>query len=447
MTNRISRRRFLNVAAASGVWLASGPGRSYASPNEKLNIAAIGLGGQGNSDLQQLKSQNIVALCDVDARALEKTAEKFPGAAKHRDFRKMLESQKDIEAVLVATPDHFHAPAAALALRLGKHVYCEKPLTHSVHEARVLRSLAAANPHLATQMGTQGHSYASLRRVVGLVKAGVLGPVRQAYAWSDRPIWPQGIDRPATPQPPPPALDWDLWLGPAPERPYHPAYHPFKWRGWWDFGTMAVGDMGIHNMDPIFWALDLEAPEQVQAEGPPPHPESGPVWSTLRYTFPARANHPPLALTWYDGMKGRDAEGNGLQNLPPLDLVPGVDRLPKNGTIWVGEKGTLLTHDWAAQKYEFLPREKFENVEQTQTSVPLSPKGHYLDWVDAAKGSAPAGMSSFGYASRLTECVLLGNVSYRAGRPIRWDAANARIRECPEAERFLRRDYRAGWSL
>ncbi len=441
MTKSLSRRRFLNVAAASGVWIASGAGRASASPNEKLNIAAVGLGGQGNSDLDQLKSQNIVALCDADARALDKTGAKFPGAVKHRDFRKMLESQKDIEAVLVATPDHLHAPTAALALRLGKHVYCEKPLTHSVHEARALRALAAANPRLATQMGTQGHSYDSLRRVVGLVKAGVLGPVRQAYAWSDRPIWPQGIDRPAKPQEPPAELDWNLWLGPAPERPYHPAYHPFKWRGWWDFGTMAVGDMGIHNMDPIFWALDLNAPELVEAEGPPPHPESGPAWSTVRYTFPARANHPPLVLTWQDGIRGQEP------NLPSPDLVPGVSRLPKNGTIWVGEKGTLLTHDWAAQKYEFLPRENFEGVEQTRISVPFSPKGHYLDWVDAAKGSAPAGMSSFDYASRLTEFVLLGSVSYRAGRPIRWDAAEGRVPGCPEAERFLRRDYRPGWSL
>jgi predicted dehydrogenase len=448
MTKPLSRRRFLNMAAASGVWIASGAGRASASPSEKLNIAGIGLGGQGNSDLDQLKSQNIVALCDADERALNKTAAKFPGAAKHRDFRKMLESQKDIEAVLVATPDHLHAPAAALALRLGKHVYCEKPLTHSVHEARILRALAASNPRLATQMGTQGHSYDSLRRVVGLVKAGVLGAVREAHAWSDRPIWPQGIDRPTKVQEIPAALDWDLWLGPAPERPYNSAYHPFKWRGWWDFGTMALGDMGIHNMDPIFWALNLGAPEWVEAEGPPPHPESGPAWTTMRFSFPAREGFPALKLTWYDGIRSQGAKDGGpAPNLPSLDLVPGVERLPKNGTIWIGEKGVLLTHDWAAQKYEFLPREKFEDVERTPISVPMSPKGHYLDWVDAAKGSAPAGMSSFDYATRLTEFVLLGNVAYRAGKPIRWDAVEGRILECPEAEPFLRQEYRAGWSL
>jgi predicted dehydrogenase len=440
MTSGINRRTFLGGAAA-GFWIASTGRAASLAPSDKLNIAAIGVGGQGNSDLENLKTQNIVAICDADTRALDKTGAKFPGAVKHRDFRKMLESQKDIEAVLVSTPDHLHAPAAALALRLGKHVYCQKPLTHSVHEARVLRKLAAERPTLATQMGTQGHSYQSLRRVVGLVKAGVIGRVREAHAWSDRPIWPQGVDRPTKAQEVPASLDWDLWLGPAPERPYQSAYHPFKWRGWWDFGTGALGDMGCHNIDPIYWALDLGAPESVETEGPPPHPDSGPTWTTIRYEFPARREHPPLRLTWYDGVRGT------TPNLPPLDLVPGIQQLPKNGTLWVGEKGTLLTHDWAAQKYEFLPAGKFVDVEQTKVTVPLSPKGHYLDWVDACKGAAPPGMSSFDYAAGLTEMALLGIVAYRSGRKIRWDAAAGHAVGCPEADAFLKRDYRAGWSL
>ncbi len=446
MDSLLSRRTFLATGAAAGFWIASRSPAESRSPNERLNIAAIGLGGQGNSDLEQLKGQNIVALCDADASALGRTAAKFPGAAQHRDFRKMLDSAKDIEAVLVATPDHLHAPAAALALRSGKHVYCQKPLTHSVHEARVLRQLAAERPALATQMGTQGHSFRNLRRVVGLVQAGAIGRVREAHAWSDRPIWPQGIDRPSRSQDVPATLDWDLWLGPAPERPYHPAYHPFKWRGWWDFGTGALGDMGVHNMDPIHWALDLGAPASVEADGPPPHPETAPAWMTVRYEFPARGPHPPLRLTWRDGMMPNSA-GEAQPNRPPLDLVPGLRAYPKNGTLWIGEKGILLTHDWAAQKYEFFPSADFVDVEATAVRVPLSEKGHYLDWVDACKGAAPPGMSSFEYASRLTETVLLGLVAYRSGGRLRWDATAGRAVGDSECDLFLKREYRSGWSL
>jgi predicted dehydrogenase len=443
MDKRLSRRTFMGASAAAGFWIASRAPAESRSPNEKLSIAAIGLGGQGNSDLDQLKSQNIVALCDVDGTALDRTAAKFPGATLHRDFRKMLDAAKDIEAVLVATPDHLHAPAAALALRAGKHVYCQKPLTHTVHEARVLRQLSAERPKQATQMGTQGHSYRNFRRVVGLVKAGVIGAVKEAHAWSDRPIWPQGIDRPPKRMDVPPTLDWDLWLGPAPERPYHSAYHPFKWRGWWDFGTGALGDMGIHNMDPIFWALDLGAPESVEADGPPPHAETGPTWMTVTYRFPARGTHPPLKLTWYDGLKGAELQ----PNRPPLDLVPGLKAYPKNGTLWIGEKGILLTHDWAAQKYEFFPSADFVEVEKTPVEVPLSEKGHYLDWVDACKGVAVPGMSRFDYATRLTEFVLLGLVAYRSGGKIRWDAAAGVVPGSPDCERYLKTEYRSGWSL
>jgi predicted dehydrogenase len=447
MNKRVSRRNFLGTSAAAGFWIASWKPAESRSPNEKLNIAAIGVGGQGNSDLDQLKSQNIVALCDADQSALDRTAAKFPGAAQHRDFRKMLDSAKDIEAVLVATPDHVHAYAAALALRSGKHVYCEKPLTHSVTEARVIRQLAAERPKLATQMGTQGHSYRNLRRVVGLVKAGAIGAVREAYAWSDRPIWPQGIDRPTKHMDVPATLDWDLWLGPAPERPYHSAYHPFKWRGWWDFGTSALGDMGIHNMDPIYWALDLGAPESVETDGPPPHPETAPTWMTVKYRFPVRGQHPPFLLTWQDGLKPSATSGEPQPNRPPLDLVPGLKGYPKNGTLWIGEKGILLTHDWAAQKYEFFPSADFVDVEKTAVPVPLSEKGHYLDWVDACKGATPAGMSRFEYATGLTEFVLLGLVAYRSGGKIRWDAAAGRVPGSPESDRFLKTEVRSGWSL
>jgi predicted dehydrogenase len=409
---------------------------------DRVNVGVIGVGGRGAVNLAGVAAVdgvNIVALCDVDEEALAKAAAKFPKAAIEHDFRKLLE-RKEVEAVVISTPDHTHAPAAALALRQGKHVYVEKPLTHSVYEARVLTELAAQS-RCATQMGNQHHSSETYRRAVEWVQAGVIGPVRQVHAWTNRPIWPQGIDRPAETPPVPRHVHWDLWLGPAPERPYHPAYHPFRWRGWWDFGTGALGDMGCHILDPIVWALHLSAPTEVEAESSGLHPETAPKWSVIRWTFPARRLQgrpspqdqlPPVQLTWYDGGK-----------LPPKDLFEGV-KIPGNGSLLIGDKGKLLLPHGGGP-LQLLPQAQFAGFQAPAPFLPRSP-GHYREWIEACKGGKPAG-SHFGYAGPLTEIVLLGNVALRTGRKILWDSAALKALHCPEADRFLRREYRKGWTL
>lgn len=438
MTHSIRRREFLRNAgvAGAGYWIAgrqTGFGQER-SPNAKLNVASIGVGGRGRASLDACKGENIVAVCDIDDRPLDKACADFPKAKRYNDYREMLEKEAaTLDAVTVGTPDHHHAPAAARAIALKKHAYVEKPLTHSVYEARTLAELAARNK-VATQMGTQGHAHSKLRRVVELVRAGVLGPVREAHVWSNRPIWPQGIDRPKEVHPVPPYLHWDLFLGPAPARPYHPCYHPFKWRGWWDFGTGALGDMACHLMDPVFWALDLGAPSTVEAEGEPRHPETGPLWCIIRYEFAAKGDRPPLKLTWYDGQK-----------LPSTDLTPGVATLPKNGAIFVGEKGNLLALEEGVQAYKLLPEGKFPDAEQVKPSLPQSP-GHHAEWIEACKGG-PAALSEFGYASNLTESVLLGNVAFRAGKKLQWDSAQLKATNCPEASQFIKREYTKGWEV
>jgi len=402
------------------------------SPSEKLNIAGIGVGGRGTDDINGVSSENIVALCDVDEKQAGAMFRRFPKAKRYHDFRKMLEKERTIDAVVIATADHTHAPAAVMAMKLGKHVYCEKPLTHSIHEARVMKE-TAAEYEVATQMGIQGHSYDGHRRAVELLRAGVIGPVREVHVWSDRPIWPQGIDRPKDTPPVPPHLKWDLWLGPAPWRPYHPAYVPFKWRGWWDFGTGALGDMGIHNADVAFWGLKLGAPTSAEAEVSDVHAETAPKWSIIRFEFPARGSLPPLKFTWYDGGKK-----------PPKELAGGQE-LPTNGALMIGKKGTMLSPDWHADKFKLLPEEKFKGFEGPEQTIPRSP-GHHKEWVVACKGGSPA-MADFSYSGPMTEAVLLGNVAIRAGEKIEWDAEKLKVTNCPKANEFIRREYRSGWTL
>jgi predicted dehydrogenase len=403
------------------------------SPNEKLNVAGIGAGGRGADDIDGVKSENIYALCDVDEKQAGGTFRRFPKAKVYYDFRVMLEKEaKNIDAVVIGTPDHTHAAAAVMAMRLGKHVYCEKPLTHSVYEARVMRE-TAAKYGVATQMGIQGHSYDLHRRAVELLHAGVIGPVREAHAWSDRPIWPQGIDRPTEAPPVPRSLKWDLWLGPAPWRPYHPAYVPFNWRGWWDFGTGALGDMGCHVMDVVFWGLRLGAPTSVEAEVSDRHPETAPEWSIVRWEFPGRGGTPPVKLTWYDGGKK-----------PAKEVADGLV-LPSNGALLIGEKGKMFVPDWHASDFKLLPGERFEGLRGPEETIPRSP-GHHEEWIRACKGGAAA-LADFDYAGRMTEAVLLGNVAIRAAERIEWDAESMKVTNSPKATRFVRREYRSGWTL
>jgi predicted dehydrogenase len=433
------RRTFLKRSSwiGAGLWVVASRARgAEPSPNERLDIGLIGVGGRGAANLEAVSGENVVALCDVDDRQLGRAAEKFPAAGTYHDFRELLE-HKGLDAVVVSTPDHTHAVAAMMALKLGKHVYCEKPLTHSIAEARAL-ARAAAEAKVATQMGNAGHSSESTRRVVELVRAGAIGPVREVHAWTNRPIWPQGLDHRPEPKTAPAHVRWDLWLGPAPERPYSEAYHPFKWRGWWDFGTGALGDMGCHVLDPAFWALGLRDPEGVEAEGPPINPETAPRWSIVRYEFPARDGRPPVKLSWYDGGK-----------LPPAELFDGhTPAEGSSGSVFIGDKGRLLVNHGGGRggrAYRLLPERDYAGYEAPEPSLPRSP-GHHAEWIAACKAGGPTG-TSFDYAGPLTEVVLLGNVALHSGRKIAWDAANMRPKDGPMDDLYIRREYRAGWSL
>jgi len=428
----VTRRRFLRSTAATAAGLFAAPALLRAnSLNEKLNLGLIGVGNKGAENLKNLADQNVVALCDVDENFLNAASQTHPGAKQYRDFRKMLE-QRDIDAVVVTIPDHNHAVAAMAAIQLGKHVYCEKPLTHDLHEARQL-ARAAREHKVATQMGNGGHASDSLRSAVEWIQAGVIGPVGEVHAWTDRPIWPQGITRPADTPPIPKNIEWDLWIGSAPMRPYHPAYHPFKWRGWWDFGTGALGDMGCHIIDAAFWSLKLGYPETVEAESSPVNNETAPNWSIVRYQFPARGELPPVKLTWYDGGKLPAGE--------LLDLAAD-EKFPKNGSLFVGSKGRLLL---LQGKSELLPEKEWRDFQPPPKTIPRS-SGHYAEWIAACKGG-PAAFSNFNYAGPLTELVLLGNIALRLGRKIQWDGRNLKARNAPEADRYIRREYRKGWNL
>ena len=431
-------------------------------PSGKLNIAGVGVSGQGGHDINQFPDHNIVALCDVDWAHAAGTFKKFPLARPWKDYREMLEQQKDIDAVVVATPDHVHAFASVAAMRMGRHVYCEKPLTHSVWEARQVATMARERK-LATQMGNQGQAGEETRRLCELVWAGVIGPVREVHVWTDRPsnglfgeYWPQGVDRSGERPVAPATLDWDLWLGPAPERPYHPAYHPFKWRGWWDFGTGALGDIGCHAFDPIFRALKLGAPTSVQASSSRVNKETFPLASMVTYEFPPREatvqanNHqvrgqagvgagavamPPLKAVWYDG---------GLRPARPAGLEDG-EAMGSNGRLLIGEKGFIL----GGRVYPESLRREAGGVARTIPRV----QNHYGEWAQACQGGPPAG-SSFDFAGPLAEAVLLGNVALRVqlreeltGKKLLWNAEELRFVNSEEANKFLRRDYRAGWVI
>jgi len=452
----LSRRDFIGrTAAAVGAftivprYVLAGSGQ--APPSEKLNIAAVGVGSQGITDVERVMSQNIVALCDVDDAYMAKNVARvkggfdaFPKAKKYRDFRKMLEKQKDIDAVLIATPDHTHAVVSMTAIKMGKHVYCEKPLTHTIYEARQLAE-AARQHKVATQMGNRGQAAEGPRLICEWIWDGAIGPVRQVHVWTDRPVnwWPQGIDRPKDAPPVPETLDWDLWLGPAPYRPYHPAYAPYIWRGWWDFGTGALGDMGCHSFAPIFWALKLGYPTTVEASSTEVNSESYPLASIVRYKFPARGDMPPVELTWYDG---------GL--LPPRPEELEQDRQMGNdsgGIIFIGDKGKIMTHH-AGRSPRITPESKMKEYKQPPKTIPRS-IGHFEEWLEACKGGKPA-VANFDFAGPVAEVVLLGNIALRpelkkklAINRLYWDGVNMKVTNLPEANEFVHYQYRQGWSL
>lgn len=447
-TNPLTRRRFLGSTSAAAVFtiLQAGSARTYAA-NEKLNLAGIGIGGRGGGDVAELASQNIVALCDVDWRYAAGAFKKYPGARPFKDYRQMLEKMHgEIDGVIVGTPDHHHAHISMAAIRQGKHVYCEKPLTHSVWEARQI-TLAAREAKVATQMGNQAQANEETRRIQEFILDGAIGTVDEVHIWTDRAsrglfaeYWPQGVGRPTDTPKVPDTMEWDLWLGPAPARPYHPAYAPFKWRGWWDFGTGALGDIACHYFDPVFRALKFGAPLSVQASSTRVNEETYPLGSMITYAFPARGEMPAAKLTWYDG---------GLRPPRPEQLRDG-DVMGDNGIMLVGKRGILLT-DWTTWRL-FPEKLAREYGKEPPKRLPRSP-GHHQEWINACK-SGPAAGSNFDWAGPMTETVLLGNVALRAQLrkkltrvALQWDSKKLGFSNLPEADAFLRREYRAGWAL
>jgi predicted dehydrogenase len=444
----ISRRGFIGTSAAALAGFTIVPsnavsGLGHTAPADKLNIAAVGIGGMGRNNIANVaKTENIVALCDVDwSGQTIKVFEAYPAAKRFKDYRVMLDKQKDIDAVIVATADHTHAVISMEAMKHGKHVFTQKPLTHTVYEAKMLAK-SAKEYKVATQMGNQGQASDGPRRLREMIWDGVIGPVREVHVWTDRPnnglfriYWPQGVDRPAETPPVPETLDWDVFIGPAPMRPYNPAYHPFTWRGWWDFGTGALGDIGCHSLDPIFRALKLKYPTSVQAVSTLVNKETYPSGSIVRYEFPARGEMPPVSLTWYDG---------GLRPMLIPELEPGM-KMGEGGTLYAGDKGKILND-------RILPVSLRESYKAPAPYIPSSP-GHEEEWILACKGGARPG-SDFEWAGPLTETVLLGNIAIRnevkeklGGEVMLWDPDKFSFTNMPEANKFLHCEYRKGWTL
>jgi len=446
---KLSRRNFMGTAAAMAAFtivprsVLGGAGN--VPPSEKINIAGVGIGGQGGSDLNALSSQNIVALCDVDWAHAAGAFKRWPDARKYKDFREMLDKEdKNIDGVVVGTPDHLHAPVSIAAMKRGKHVYCEKPLTHTVREARLMAEVAREQK-VATQMGNQGQAGEEVRLLCETIWDGAIGQVHEVHVWTDRPLngtnrwyWPQGVDRPKGEDPIPDSLNWDLWVGPAPMRPYvKKVYNPFVWRGWWDFGTGALGDIGCHSLDPVFRALKLGHPISVEACCTMVNNETYPVASRVTYEFPARGDLSPVTVHWYDG---------GMRPPRPPELED-ARRLDTNGALYVGDKGKMLNG-------RLLPESRQKEYGRPPKKLERSP-GHYMEWVIACKGGKPAGSNFPDHASLLAQVVLLGNVALRPalkepkvfGTKLLWDPKEFEFTNMPEANQYLTKQYREGWNL
>jgi predicted dehydrogenase len=453
---QVTRRGFMSAVAGVAAFTVVPrhvlAGAGPAAPSEKLNIAGIGVGGRGAGDLQELESQNIVALCDVDWRSAAGTFRRYPNARQYKDFREMLDKEdKNIDAVMVATADHCHAPASMAAIKRGKHVYCEKPLTHTVFEARAVAE-AAREHKVATQMGNQGQAEEGVRLLCETIWDGAIGPVREVHIWTDRPLngtnkwyWPQGVGRPEGEDPVPETLNWDLWIGPAPMRPYKAnpdnpqvgIYNPFVWRGWWDFGTGALGDIGCHSIDPVFRALKLGYPTSVEACCTLVNNETYPVASRVTYEFPARGDLAPVTLHWYDG---------GMRPPRPAELEDSR-RLGTNGALYVGDKGKILDG-------RLIPEARRKEYGRPPKTLERSP-GHHQEWINACKGGKPAGSNFPDHAGLLAQVVLMGNIALRPvlkenrlfGTKLLWDAQEFKFTNVPEANQYLTKEYRQGWGL
>jgi predicted dehydrogenase len=452
-TVEISRRAVLPGAAAMIVPRNVLGGRGYQAPSDTLAIAGIGVGGMGRRYLEGCAGERVVALCDVDHAFAAKVFRRYPQATVYRDFRKLFDKEKNIDAVIVGTPDHNHAIVQMAALRRRKHVYCAKPLTHTLFEARTVAK-AAREAGVATQMSVQTSACDAAQSAAELLLAKVIGPVHEVHVWCDHPLYPAGVHRPTTIPAVPEGLDWDLWIGPSPQRPYHPAYHPWTWRSWWDFGTGTVGDMACHALHVFFEALEMGAPVSVHGSRVKMHgglfrmepdgreylpplietPETESYASMVTWDFPARGSHPPLRLHWYDG---------GLRPHRPVELPPRVP-LPGAGVLFVGTQGKMLTR-YSGEKPVLLPEKRFQDFQPPPKTLPRS-IGHYREWVQAAKGG-PTPTCSFELGSRMTEVALLGTLAARTARYLEWDSVNLAVTNDTEANRLVNPPYRGGWSL
>ena len=447
-TTRNGRRRFMSrAAAAAGVTLVprhvlGGPG--FVAPSDKLNVAGIGVGGQGANDLQNYGDEQVVALCDVDFAYARKAVDAFPQARRYKDYREMLAAEKGLDAVTVATPDHTHAVIASAALAAGRHVYCQKPLAHDIFETRALAAQAARSG-LVTQMGIQGHADEGLRLICEWIWSGAIGEVRQVQAWCSLTYYPPGHEwwstsctgRPKDSPPPPESLDWDLWIGPAAFRPYSPCYHPGVWRNWQAFGSGMLADRGCHTLDPVFTALKLGYPASVEATVTDSSDEQFPVASIVNFRFPAREDLPPVELTWYDGLRPPS----------PEDLEPGRQLgASEGGSLFVGARGKLMAGVYG-ESPRIIPESRMQAVGRPPKTLPRV-KSHYDDFVGACKRGKPDTGAPFGYSALLTEVILLGNIAKRfPGTLLEWDPAALRFRNHDDASRLVRTAYRDGWSL
>ena len=449
MSRHLTRRDFVNTSALFAGAAAAATivprhvlgGPRQIPPSEKMNIAGVGVGGMGAANLRNLESENIVALCDVDASYAAGTIQRYPSAKLYTDYREMLDKQ-DLDGVVVATPDHTHAVISMAAIRAGKHVYCQKPLTHDVYEARMLAQ-AAKEAKVATQMGIQGHSGEGIRLICEWIWAGLIGEVREVEAWCSLTYYPWGhtgwscqwSERPQETPPVPAGLNWDLWIGPAPMRPYHRAYHPATWRSWWDFGSGMMGDRGAHTLDPVFWAMKLTAPVSIDATSCGNTTEVHPLSAIVTYHFPARADMPPLKLTWYEGTRPPR----------PADLEDGRHMPAEGGVLFKGSEGTIMC-GVTADSPRIIPEAKMQEAKLPEKTLARVPGSHEQDWVRASKTGDPAG-ADFSYSGPLTEICCLGNIAQRVDTRIEWDAENMKVINLPEANQYVRTEYRQGWQL
>ncbi|MGB1761504.1 MAG: Gfo/Idh/MocA family protein [Verrucomicrobiales bacterium] len=436
--NNYSRRKFIKSASIGALGFQVVPSRVFGA-NERVALAGIGAGGKGSSDIAGARDAGaeVVGLCDVDAGRLNQAVKKYPGSKGYTDYRKLFdELGKSIDAVTVSTPDHMHFHAALRAVQMGKHTYVQKPLTHSIWEARKLAN-EARNAKVVTQMGNQAHAGEPIRRAVELIRSGVIGKVKEVHAWTNRPIWPQGLEKKLTAQEVPKNMDWDLWIGPAPMRPYNSGYAPFKWRGWWDFGTGALGDMGCHIMDMPFWALDLKYPTSVEAKQNGNSLECGPNKSIVTYTFPEGKYNHKMPFVWYDG--GYMPEESVFEG-----TIVNSQNAKKFDLIIIGEKGKFLFNR-NSTKWKTSPEGLLDNVNPEKT-IPRV-KNEDQEWVDAIRGVGSEPLSGFAYSGPFTETVLLGNLAVRLGKRIAWDGVNLKATNAPEAEELIKRPYRKGWEV